>query len=66
MFKCLHCGETLRWERTRGWVHLQGGSYLQYCKWCGWRGAPYPSQTTCPNCGARDLRDDHCALPAPT
>jgi len=63
MAECLHCGEELKWDGWRGWVHQEGGLYVQYCKWCGWRGAPYPSRTVCPVCQATDLRDDHCALP---
>jgi predicted RNA-binding Zn-ribbon protein involved in translation (DUF1610 family) len=33
------------------------------CADCGWKGAPYPSPVTCPNCGSKKLRDDHCAFP---
>ena len=60
---CLWCHEELRFEPGRGFVHSEGGLYVQFCKWCGWKGAPYPSRTVCPVCQARDLRDDHCALP---
>lgn len=59
---CIWCGELLRWDATRGWVHMDGGAYTQYCKRCGWRGARYPSLTVCPMCWS-PLHDDHCALP---
>lgn len=63
MMICRWCGEPLRWLPTRGWVHQQGGVYKVHCATCGWQGAPYPTPVVCPACGARDIRDLHCALP---
>lgn len=62
MIVCQHCGEELRFERGRGWVHQEGGTYKVYCPDCDWAGAPYPSPAFCPACGGEGLRDDHCAL----
>ena len=63
---CYWCGETLCFDTARGWVHPQGGTYMMVCPDCGWRGAPWPSPVKCPACGSRNLRDDHCVLPART
>lgn len=59
---CVWCGERLRWMTGRGWVHEDGGLYVMWCPDCGWRGAPYPSPSSCPRCGSREVRDHHCAL----
>jgi len=61
---CHWCGERLIWS-ARGWVHAEGGHYKVRCNRCGWTGAPYPSPTRCPACGAADVYDLHCALPVP-
>ena len=61
-YTCHWCGEPLRFERGRGWVHIEGGTYQMRCDTCGWRGSPYPSPIVCPQCGGQ-VRDDHCALP---
>jgi primosomal protein N' len=61
---CHWCKEPLRFVRDRGWVHAEGGSYVMRCDKCGWQGAPYPSPTSCPHCGSKQLRDLHCALPS--
>lgn len=58
---CLYCKEELTWVNGRGWVHKDGGSYKVRCRTCGWMGAPYPSPMQCPQCGSKDIRDDHCA-----
>jgi len=65
---CKHCGEELVFSPDRGWVHMYqgrpGGTYMQYCRSCGWMGAPYPSLVRCPNPGCNaELYDHHCALP---
>lgn len=60
---CRWCGEPLCFRPGRGWTHAEGGVYVVRCESCGWRGAPYPSPITCPRCGSKDVRDDHCALP---
>jgi primosomal protein N' len=60
---CMYCGETIKWTRTRGWVHLQGGAYMMYCPECGWKGAPFPCPGKCPSCGSKNLRDHHIARP---
>jgi len=61
---CHWCKQPLTFDPQRGWVHPEGGLYVMYCKACGWEGAPYPSPTTCPNCGdTHSLRDKHAALP---
>jgi len=60
---CMYCGEAIKWTRTRGWVHLQGGQYLMYCPDCGWKGAPNPRPGKCPSCGSKNLRDVHIARP---
>ena len=62
---CGHCGQTLAFENGRGYVHPEGGIYMQYCRWCGWRAAPRFSCRICPVCQADDVRDDHCVLPVP-
>lgn len=59
---CHWCGEQLRYDRRRGWVHPQGGAYMMRCVDCGWQGAPYPGPTRCPRCGG-EVRDSHAALP---
>lgn len=61
--KCFWCGEELTFNVNRGWVHPEGGSYMQRCKRCGWKGAPHPSPWKCPKCGSDDVVDDHAALP---
>lgn len=61
--KCMHCDEMLRFDPERGWVHQEGGTYKMYCPNCGWSGAPYPSPAHCPQCGSKEVRDSHCALP---
>jgi len=62
---CLYCGQPLAWVRERGYVHLDGGgSYMMRCPDCGWQGAPYPSPVSCPQCGCKNVRDDHCAAPS--
>jgi len=63
MKRCLYCGDLLRFEPGRGWVHSEGGTYRVRCGNCGWEGAPFPTPTHCPRCGSRDVRDDHCATP---
>lgn len=60
--KCVWCGQPLRFDPKRGWVHPEGGGYVVSCEKCGWRGAPYPSPAACPRCGG-EVKDDHCALP---
>jgi rubrerythrin len=63
-FVCRWCGEPLRHERGRGWVHTQGGLYAMCCAVCGYTSAAYPSPARCPKCGSlAGWRDDHCALP---
>lgn len=59
---CYWCGEALRLDKTRGYVHQEGGTYVVRCTACSWRGAPYPSPRVCPVCGG-ELVDDHCVLP---
>jgi rubrerythrin len=61
---CTWCGAPLAFSPERGWHHGEGGTYVMRCDGCGWTGAPYPSPQACPSCGARRLRDDHCALPS--
>ena len=69
-YGCHRCGEPVAFT-ARGWVHQGGGAYVVRpdgrpsgrCADCGWRGAPYPSPARCPQCGSRELRDDHCAQP---
>jgi transcription elongation factor Elf1 len=64
MFQCQYCGEELRFDRERGWVHARGGGGITLrCKFCGWKGSPYPQPYWCPVCGM-ELVDDHVALPA--
>ena len=60
MNTCLRCGGVVRFDRQRGWVHQDGGLYMMRCDQCGWMGAPYPSPITCPSCGSKGVRDDHC------
>ncbi len=36
--RCQYCDEELKFEKGRGWVHMEGGLYKQYCPMCGWRG----------------------------
>jgi|GEM_PF-1895498 len=59
---CRWCAQPLSFEASRGWTHPEGGLYMMRCDRCGWRGAPYPSPTHCPQCGGEAM-DDHCALP---
>jgi uncharacterized membrane protein YvbJ len=43
-----------------GYVHENGGMYVQYCAKCGWTGETEGSYRACPQCGsAKDLQDDH-------
>ena len=61
MMTCQFCEEPLRFVTGRGYVHQEGGTYVMRCPDCGWRGAPYPSAVSCPSCGSKAIRDDHCA-----
>lgn len=62
--KCMWCRQELRFVPGRGWVHADGGgTYQMHCPECGWRGSLHPSPTRCPQCGSREVRDDHAALP---
>lgn len=61
MVRCVYCWGPLRFTE-RGWVHEDGGVYQKKCAACGWRGAPYPEPTACPNCES-PVWDHHCALP---
>lgn len=63
MTVCRWCGQPLSWQKGRGWVHPEGGIYVQRCPRCGWIGAPSPSLVQCPACGSNKLRDDHAAMP---
>lgn len=64
MLLCLRCGEGLKYDIARGWIHGgQGGALYMYCRSCGWRGAPYPLPVECPRCGFKQLRDEHVAMP---
>ncbi len=63
--RCQYCGEELKFERGRGWVHMDGGLYKQYCPQCGWKGGNFPPVIYCPNCGYEKIRDDHIARPIP-
>jgi rubrerythrin len=58
---CLWCNQVLVFQPGRGYRHPEGGLYVMFCPACGWKGAPDPSPTQCPQCGAADVRDDHCA-----
>jgi rubrerythrin len=60
--RCCWCHDALVFTE-RGWVHQGGGAYVMRCPDCGWYGAPHPSPARCPQCGSRELRDDHCATP---
>jgi len=61
---CAICQERIEMDRRRGWVHQEGGgSYVMFCRDCGWRGSPWPSPAACPKCGSREVRDDHIAQP---
>lgn len=62
--RCMYCGEELRWDKYRGWVHARGGgNYMMRCPECGWREALNPSPVRCPKCGSRKIRDEHIARP---
>lgn len=63
LVRCLYCKELLHFVEGRGYVHPEGGGYKMFCPSCGWRGAPYPSPANCPQCGSREVRDDHYAWP---
>lgn len=63
--KCHWCNEPLVFKRGRGWVHLEGGTCKVLCRSCGWTGAPDPSPTKCPQCGSKEIMDDHCAFAVP-
>lgn len=63
--RCQYCGDELRLDINRGWVHEEGGPYKQYCPECGWHGSPFPPAAYCPNCGWHEVRDDHVARPVP-
>lgn len=60
---CQWCKEPLTLSRGSGWVHAGGAIYIQKCGECG---ATYDRPDlaySCPECGSRDMRDDHCAQP---
>ena len=61
--QCIWCSQELTFVQGRGFTHPEGGGYMQFCPSCEWQGAPYPSAITCPICGSKEVRDDHCALP---
>ncbi len=61
--ECIHCKRPLRFDPVVGWVHQDGGGlYWQRCGDCDWEGSARPPVTSCPQCGGRNVRDDHCAL----
>lgn len=57
---CMWCGEPLKFEAGRGWVHQNGSIYMMRCKDCGFKGG---NSVHCPRCGSKNYVDDHCALP---
>ena len=63
--RCMYCGQMLVFDPERGWIHKEsgGGLYMQKCRDCGWKGAPYPSVIRCPACGSTEVYDDHIAFP---
>lgn len=64
MYVCQRCGDLVKHVPGRGWVHRQGGTYVQRCEACGFQAAYYPSPVRCPICSAlHEWRDDHCVMP---
>ena len=62
---CSYCERPLRFDPGAGWVHVAGGGlYWQRCGDCGWEGSARPGVTCCPQCGSRNVYDDHCAFAA--
>ena len=56
---CSVCNRTVKVGQM-GYVHENGGMYVQQCAKCGWTGETEGSYRNCPNCGnSKDLRDDH-------
>ena len=64
MAVCVYCGDELEWHPIMGWIHLGEGIYKVRCGQCGWYGGETPSPSRCPECGGRDIRDDHAACPS--
>ena len=60
---CAYCGQELVFKEGKGYVHQGGGIYIQICKECGWRGSHSPAVVECPECGSRNIIDDHCSMP---
>ncbi len=61
--QCIWCKRNGLFKRERGWVHKDGeGLYWMKCLDCGWEGSSFPSPIICPQCGSKNIRDDHCFL----
>lgn len=62
---CQWCRAPLLFDRSRGWVHRGGATYVMRCaSGCGFATDSLGAQATgrCARCGGL-LVDDHCALP---
>jgi len=62
---CKRCGQPIVfYPNDAGWVHKDGGVYVQKCLKCGWTGGKVGSYQKCPNCGeSKRLIDDHYVQP---
>lgn len=59
---CVWCGEPLEFKQGKGWIHENGGLYVQRCESCQRKLSLREATFVCPFCGGK-LVDDHCALP---
>lgn len=61
--RCRRCGRDVELDKDLpGFVHVGGGMYWQKCSACGWEGSKAGSYQECPECGSRDIKDDHAIL----
>lgn len=62
IMKCAICNRDLRFDKKKGWYHLDTGTYvICRCKDCGHEDSSVFDH--CPVCGSSRWVDDHVATP---
>ncbi len=64
--RCQYCGELLKFEKGRGWVHANSqGEYYFHCEGCGFYATCKRYLSTCPTCGEALKVHLYIAYPVP-